>query len=198
MESLPTEILHHIFKQIQCKSCLETDCLRTNKDYYLYDYKCSKTCSRWNKLFRGRKDRIYQLACPFVEVTLKMDTGVNLLGMTIMEKGDDAWKKGDMHWGIYVNSIEKGGPVDLDGRIEAGDMILQLNKINFDNMSIADMMMRILKIEEVFKNAVQEPGPIRLVVAKSKDPAYRELNYYKIKGPFTNYVIMLNLSLIHI
>ena len=32
--------------------------------------------------------------------------------------------------GIYVGSIMKGGAIALDGRIEPGDMILQVNDIN--------------------------------------------------------------------
>ena len=37
--------------------------------------------------------------------------------------------------GIYVGSIMKGGAVALDGRIEPGDMILQVNDRSFENMS---------------------------------------------------------------
>lgn len=37
--------------------------------------------------------------------------------------------------GIYVASIMKGGAVAKDGRIEPGDMILQVNDINFENMT---------------------------------------------------------------
>ena len=33
--------------------------------------------------------------------------------------------------GIYVGSIMKGGAVALDNRIEPGDMILQVNQIQF-------------------------------------------------------------------
>ena len=37
--------------------------------------------------------------------------------------------------GIYVGSIMKEGAVALDGRIEPGDMILQVNDRSFENMS---------------------------------------------------------------
>ena len=40
--------------------------------------------------------------------------------------------------GIYVGSIMKGGAVALDGRIEPGDMILQVNDRSFENMSNDD------------------------------------------------------------
>jgi hypothetical protein len=53
----------------------------------------------------------------------------------------------------------KGGAVALDGRIDPGDMILQVNEIGFDNMSNDDAV-------RVLKEVVQKPGPIKLVVAK--------------------------------
>jgi len=62
-----------------------------------------------------------------------------------------------------VGSIMKGGAVALDGRIEPGDMILQVNEINFEDMS-NDEAVRVLR------DVVQKPGPIKLVVAKCWDP----------------------------
>lgn len=43
------------------------------------------------------------------------------------------------------------GAVALDGRIEPGDMILQVNDINFENMSNDDAV-------RVLREAVQKPG----------------------------------------
>ena len=73
-------------------------------------------------------------------------------------------REGQGDCGIYVGSIMKGGAVALDGRIDPGDMILQVNEISFDNMSNDDAV-------KVLKDVVQKPGPIRLVVAKSWDPS---------------------------
>ena len=79
----------------------------------------------------------------------------------------------------------KGGAVALDGRIDPGDMILQVNEIGFDNMSNDDAV-------RVLKEVVQKPGPIKLVVAKvihtncathqivSRIFQFRNLNIYKI------------------
>ncbi|KAL1123355.1 hypothetical protein AAG570_002440 [Ranatra chinensis] len=92
-----------------------------------------------------------------ITVTLNMDT-VNFLGISIVGQSN---KGGD--GGIYVGSIMKGGAVALDGRIEPGDMILQVNDINFEDMS-NDEAVRILR------EVVQKPGPIKLVVAKCWDP----------------------------
>ncbi|KRX89402.1 Segment polarity protein dishevelled -like protein DVL-3 [Trichinella pseudospiralis] len=55
------------------------------------------------------------------------------------------------------------GAVALDGRIEPGDMILQVNDISFESMSNDDAV-------RVLREAVQKPGPIKLVVAKCWDP----------------------------
>lgn len=83
---------------------------------------------------------------------------VNFLGISIVGQSN---KGGD--GGIYVGSIMKGGAVALDGRIEPGDMILQVNDINFEDMS-NDEAVRVLR------EVVQKPGPIKLVVAKCWDP----------------------------
>ncbi|XP_064459800.1 segment polarity protein dishevelled homolog DVL-3-like isoform X2 [Ornithodoros turicata] len=92
-----------------------------------------------------------------ITVTLNLDT-VNFLGISIVGQSN---KGGD--GGIYVGSIMKGGAVALDGRIEPGDMILQVNDVNFENMSNDDAV-------RVLREAVQKPGPIKLVVAKCWDP----------------------------
>ncbi|KAF0290810.1 Segment polarity protein dishevelled DVL-3 [Amphibalanus amphitrite] len=92
-----------------------------------------------------------------ITVTLNMDT-VNFLGISIVGQSN---KGGD--GGIYVGSIMKGGAVNLDGRIEPGDMILQVNDINFENMSNDDAV-------RVLRDVVQKPGPVKLVVAKCWDP----------------------------
>merc|ERR1719206_1453160 len=99
------------------------------------------------------------LSLNIITVTLNMDT-VNFLGISIVGQSNQA-EGGD--GGIYVGSIMKGGAVALDGRIEPGDMILQVNDINFENMSNDDAV-------RVLRAVVQKPGPIKLVVAKCWDP----------------------------
>uniref|UniRef100_A0A1B0DP74 Dishevelled n=1 Tax=Phlebotomus papatasi TaxID=29031 RepID=A0A1B0DP74_PHLPP len=92
-----------------------------------------------------------------ITVSINMDT-VNFLGISIVGQSN---RGGD--GGIYVGSIMKGGAVALDGRIEPGDMILQVNDVNFENMT-NDEAVRVLR------EVVQKPGPIKLVVAKCWDP----------------------------
>ena len=81
-----------------------------------------------------------------------MDT-VNFLGISIVGQSNQG---GD--GGIYVGSIMKGGAVALDGRIEPGDMILQVNDINFENMTNDDAV-------RVLRDIVQKPGPIKVKTA---------------------------------
>lgn len=96
-----------------------------------------------------------------ITVTLNLDT-VNFLGISIVGQSNQG---GD--GGIYVGSIMKGGAVALDGRIEPGDMILQVNDKNFENMS-NDEAVRALR------ESVQKPGPIKLVVVKCWDSNPKE------------------------
>lgn len=92
-----------------------------------------------------------------IKVTLNLDT-VNFLGISIVGQSN---KDGD--GGICVGSIMKGGAVALDGRIEPGDMILQVNDTNFENMSNDEAV-------QFLREAVQKPGPITLVVTKCWSP----------------------------
>uniref|UniRef100_H2ZCX6 Dishevelled segment polarity protein 3a n=1 Tax=Ciona savignyi TaxID=51511 RepID=H2ZCX6_CIOSA len=90
-------------------------------------------------------------------VTLNMDK-YNFLGISIVGQSND---KGD--GGIYIGSIMKGGAVAADNRVEPGDMLLQVNEVNFENMSNEDAV-------RVLRNIVHKPGPITLTVAKCWDP----------------------------
>lgn len=56
-----------------------------------------------------------------ITVSINMEA-VNFLGISIVGQS----KGGGGDGGIYVGSIMKGGAVALDGRIEPGDMILQV------------------------------------------------------------------------
>ncbi|CAF1193102.1 unnamed protein product, partial [Didymodactylos carnosus] len=97
-----------------------------------------------------------------ITVTLNLDS-VNFLGISIVGQSD---KNGMSDGGIYVGSIMKGGAVAHDGRIEPGDMILQVNDISFEKLSNDDAV-------KILREAVQKPGPIKLVVAKCWDTSPR-------------------------
>ncbi|XP_067826280.1 segment polarity protein dishevelled homolog DVL-3-like isoform X2 [Heptranchias perlo] len=100
-----------------------------------------------------------------ITVTLNMEK-YNFLGISIVGQSND---RGD--GGIYIGSIMKGGAVAADGRIEPGDMLLQVNDINFENMSNDDAV-------RILREIVSKPGPISLTVAKCWDPTPR--SYFTI------------------
>lgn len=93
-----------------------------------------------------------------ITVTLNMEK-YNFLGISIVGQSNE---RGD--GGIYIGSIMKGGAVAADGRIEPGDMLLQVNDMNFENMSNDDAV-------RVLRDIVHKPGPIVLTVAKCWDPS---------------------------
>ncbi|KAE9553546.1 hypothetical protein FO519_003239 [Halicephalobus sp. NKZ332] len=103
-------------------------------------------------------------------VTLNMDS-VNFLGISIVGQSSTG---GDN--GIYVANIMKGGAVALDGRVEAGDMILQVNDVSFENFTNDQAV-------EVLKEAVSRRGPIKLTVAKSWDSARQDFFSLPSKEP---------------
>uniref|UniRef100_A0A7E4UZQ7 PDZ domain-containing protein n=1 Tax=Panagrellus redivivus TaxID=6233 RepID=A0A7E4UZQ7_PANRE len=103
------------------------------------------------------------LALEVMTVTLNMDS-VNFLGISIVGQSSTG---GDN--GIYVANIMKGGAVALDGRIQPGDMILQVNDTSFENFSNDQAV-------EVLKEAVVHRGPIKLTVAKSDTGRFDAFN----------------------
>ncbi|XP_025141495.1 segment polarity protein dishevelled homolog DVL-1 isoform X4 [Bubalus bubalis] len=104
-----------------------------------------------------------------ITVTLNMERH-HFLGISIVGQSND---RGD--GGIYIGSIMKGGAVAADGRIEPGDMLLQVNDVNFENMSNDDAV-------RVLREIVSQTGPISLTVAKCWDPTPR--SYFTIpRGP---------------
>ncbi|XP_073089093.1 segment polarity protein dishevelled homolog DVL-1 isoform X3 [Manis javanica] len=95
-----------------------------------------------------------------ITVTLNMERH-HFLGISIVGQSND---RGD--GGIYIGSIMKGGAVAADGRIEPGDMLLQVNEVNFENMSNDDAVRALREI-------VARTGPVSLTVAKCWDPTPR-------------------------
>uniref|UniRef100_A0AAY4BKD4 Dishevelled n=1 Tax=Denticeps clupeoides TaxID=299321 RepID=A0AAY4BKD4_9TELE len=104
-----------------------------------------------------------------ITVTLNMEK-YNFLGISIVGQSND---RGD--GGIYIGSIMKGGAVAADGRIEPGDMLLQVNDVNFENMSNDDAV-------RILREIVSKTGPISLTVAKCWDPSPR--SYFTIPREF--------------
>ncbi|KAG7221545.1 hypothetical protein INR49_017076 [Caranx melampygus] len=112
-----------------------------------------------------------------ITVTLNMEK-YNFLGISIVGQSND---RGD--GGIYIGSIMKGGAVAADGRIEPGDMLLQVNDVNFENMSNDDAV-RILR-EIVSKTGyftIPRAEPVRPI-----DPAAWISHTTALTGPYPHY-----------
>ena len=56
----------------------------------------------------------------------------------------------------------RGGAVDLDGRIEPGDLIIRVNNIDLTELTNDEAVL-------VLRNAAKELGPITLSVARCLD-----------------------------
>uniref|UniRef100_A0A4W6FD60 Dishevelled segment polarity protein 3 n=1 Tax=Lates calcarifer TaxID=8187 RepID=A0A4W6FD60_LATCA len=130
-------------KQLVCFLSLTWSCV----------YLCPRVCQSVS--FSSVTDSTMSLN--IITVTLNMER-YNFLGISIVGQSND---RGD--GGIYIGSIMKGGAVAADGRIEPGDMLLQVNDINFENMSNDDAV-------RVLREIVHKPGPVTLTVAKCWDP----------------------------
>lgn len=91
-------------------------------------------------------------AVQIVTVNLML-TDKNFLGLTISGRSND------VDGGIYVAEVMKNSVVDQDGRVEPGDMLLQVNDINLEDMTFEDGV-------AVLREAVGFRGPLKLVFAK--------------------------------
>lgn len=99
------------------------------------------------------------------QITLDLEKH-KFLGISIVGQNNES---GD--GGIYIGSIMKGGAVAADGRIEAGDMLLQVNDVNFEDMCNSEAV-------DFLRKVVQEPGPLTLTIAKCWDPSPPPMNHH--------------------
>uniref|UniRef100_A0A8C2AZ25 Dishevelled segment polarity protein 1 n=1 Tax=Cyprinus carpio TaxID=7962 RepID=A0A8C2AZ25_CYPCA len=118
------------------------------------------------KMDRVRNMEEQEHVSTYKSLSLFLTEKYNFLGISIVGQSND---RGD--GGIYIGSIMKGGAVAADGRIEPGDMLLQVNDVNFENMSNDDAV-------RILRELVSKPGPISLTVAKCWDPSPR--SYFTI------------------
>lgn len=81
-------------------------------------------------------------------------TNENFLGLHIYANVNNGVDEG-----IYVDEVTENSVVALDGQIEPGDRIIQVNDINLEELS-NDEAVRVLEA------AVRRRGPLKLVVAK--------------------------------
>ncbi|CAF3558926.1 unnamed protein product [Rotaria sordida] len=112
-----------------------------------------------------------------VTVVLSLER-IKYLGMTVVGESDG---------GIIVGSIMKGGAVDADGRIQPGDMILQMNDISFEHISNSDAV-------RLLRETVKDAKSIKLVIAKRWNDHYGIINDDEMNGyfPFPHQAVMNN------
>ena len=135
MESLPIEILDHVFNQFpnQCEIC-QQKCLRALA--WQEFKKCANTCKRWNLWIHKKIMDLDVLKKCYSEFE-------NLISLTLNTQEEEKFgirtkihnpKDGPPFWSIpVIDSIIENGFVCRDGRIKIGDSILKVNEISFNN-----------------------------------------------------------------
>ena len=171
MESLPTEILDHVFNQFpnRCEIC-QQKCLRALPTQEFS--KCSNTCKRWNgwieKKIRkiGVLKKCYSDFEDLISVTLNIQQEKKFGIRLWIHRIDGPIQSPNSTPVPIIHSIIKNGPVGRDGRIKIGDSILQVNEISFDDGmdlgDISNVLIDALKLQCVQLVVGQEVArPIR-------------------------------------
>ena len=81
-------------------------------------------------------------------------TNENFLGLHIYANAVNGVDEG-----IYVDGVTENSAVAIDGRIEPGDKLIQVNEVNLEELTNEEAV-------RVLKDAVIKRGPLKLVVAK--------------------------------
>ena len=89
-------------------------------------------------------------------VTLNLDDGRHL-GITIVGHSN---ANGDC--GIFVGGVKKGGAAELNGRIEPGDLILEVNGVDLERMTNDQAL-------QVLRSQLERGGLVRILIAKYWD-----------------------------
>ncbi|KAL7674328.1 hypothetical protein ACOME3_000609 [Neoechinorhynchus agilis] len=133
----------------------------------------SSTCS----------DASSTLSLSIVTVTLDLARS-RFLGISVVSDNERMFRAGgtDFHGGrmteggVYIGSVIKGGLVEQDGRIEIGDMILQVNEHSLEDITNNEAI-------RIIRRVVETQRYIKLVVAKRWDAIPRErIRYDDIQG----------------
>ena len=131
MESLPAEILAHVFEQFsKCEIC-QKNCLRATTKWKSLSI-CFDTCARWSKILAGKpiykfgwlSDSQYVIGKCFpdhqdiISVTIDIKNarslGLKVLNLKQTFSNDFLDKNG-----LIIHSIDQAGPVALNGKINS-------------------------------------------------------------------------------
>ena len=177
MESLPIEILDHVFNQFpsRCEIC-QQKCFRALA--WQEFPKCANTCKRWNLWIQKKiKDldvikKCYSEFENLISVTLNTHQ-VEEFGIRIKIYHPYVGPRG-----AVIESIIENGLVCRDGRIKIGDVILKVNEISFNNSRdtwlqkkmVINVLRDALKLQ--FVKLVVGQGPSRYITRSSTSGGY--------------------------
>eukprot|EP00053_Salpingoeca_punica_P018326 m.179328 g.179328 ORF g.179328 m.179328 type:complete len:1243 (+) comp17406_c0_seq6:229-3957(+) len=104
-------------------------------------------------------------------LVIEFQKGETGLGFSIAGGSDNPVTVGDNS--VYVTYIQANGSAHLDGRLEVGDRLLEVNGLNVQNVSH----------EEVIRALQQNPNGVRLVVSRLPAPVEETVEIAFEKGP---------------
>uniref|UniRef100_UPI0037E81A77 pro-interleukin-16 n=1 Tax=Semicossyphus pulcher TaxID=241346 RepID=UPI0037E81A77 len=131
-----------------------TGMARVSADMGNYNYQnntCSNTQSE-GQLTKPR-DRI------MMEIILRKEAGVGLgIGLCCVPSGDGCP-------GIYIHNVSPGSIAHMDGRLQRGDEIMEINNTVVYNMALNDVYTVLSQCT---------PGPVHIIISRHPDPKVSE------------------------
>ncbi|XP_044068029.1 pro-interleukin-16 isoform X2 [Siniperca chuatsi] len=121
-------------------------------DYNYLNNTCSNTLSIPGQPAKPR-DRI------MMEIILQKEAGVGLgIGLCCVPSGDGCP-------GIYIHTLSPGSVAHMDGRLQCGDEIMEINNTVVYNMVLNDVYTVMSRCT---------PGPVHIIISRHPDPKVSE------------------------
>ncbi|XP_070758841.1 pro-interleukin-16 [Enoplosus armatus] len=121
-------------------------------DYNYLNNTCSNTLSVPGQPAKPR-DRI------MMEIILQKEAGVGLgIGLCCVPSGDGCP-------GIYIHTLSPGSVAHMDGRLQCGDEIMEINDTVVYNMALNDVYTVLSRCA---------PGPVHIIISRHPDPKVSE------------------------
>ncbi|XP_060899104.1 pro-interleukin-16 isoform X1 [Labrus mixtus] len=95
-----------------------------------------------------------------MEIVLQKEAGVGLgIGLCCVPSGDGCP-------GIYIHNVSPGSVAHMDGRLQCGDEIMEINTTVVHNMALNDVYTVLSQCT---------PGPVHIIISRHPDPKVSEL-----------------------
>ncbi|KAM7014944.1 pro-interleukin-16 [Tautogolabrus adspersus] len=121
-------------------------------DYNHLNNACTNTQSEG--LLTKPRDRI------MMEIILQKEAGVGLgIGLCCVPSGDGCP-------GIYIHNVSPGSVAHMDGRLQCGDEIMEINTTVVHNMALNDVYTVLSQCT---------PGPVHIIISRHPNPKVSEL-----------------------